>query len=1159
MLTSPAALVVSVTMAESKGEKRQAARREAQPIPWEELTPQQRSAAMQACRILSDIAAQELPRSDADPGSKTAGLKHFLPAIDRKRLNHVVLLDGSRGTGKTALLITLLDLWNRRLLQEVAGKGPPQDEHKERRELLETTARVVPVGLIDLQPLPPSTNLLLHLVGQFLRVVEALEMQGRSEAQDRRSRTRAPWHDVEAEEPPATRAWKDFLRAAAMGWDGSLPERRAALDPEAYALELEQAERRRLDVRRCFRELVDALVREFPALVGWPDERQPLFVVPIDDADMNPERTVELLDLLRTLWHPRVAFLLTGHSKLFLTVLRAQSLATLRAPLRELKSFSAEDISRITGLEPAELARNVYDKVIPEAHRCRVPAMSPDERLGFLKGSEVLTHLPALKHPLGIEHLEEYFSIQWQAQWILPDKLRSLTDFVVGIEARLHDIERIDQESNISPGFRAQERKRKVSYEIHQELVNLALIGANEWGEESGVQIGTIKTLGSARRERWRFRPETADRMRVEGRTFRVLLTPVFEMYPTAPELPTEAARAMHAAYVALFDANLEGAAPRIGLHHFVVWREIEVHSRGLTLCVSWPLPDWECPLDYAAFFTLWAHVVSMEQNRHWAMSFLSDVGAFARLYLSAVLAFVDLRRMRMLEVDQGRLPSLSESFRSLADSIRNESTTWSALAARVRELAGGPSSETTMAAIEWARRRAGLLAAPESGLEVEAANEWLKELVNAFGAGWDEMRSWLHSEQRHRIIIAAGAQKIVDSDADALIDELDDSASGYAWREDVLLQGHAVGDEIAQLAGQVGAVSPDPSRRVSLGMYLSAGRLKRIVDAAPLALLRRWRDRIAGWGGTKGTAQRLVVALWDDAASMGQVPRIDAITGKADLKALRTFYDTLNNPWEWCAEQPVVDIGPSLRIAHVSCVWREDLWRDQPLAKPLFELVWDVLHDTNDLMELPAHGDVCWWDGVGGRRDTPNAWLPVYPWPFVSWQSFIDTQIFALFWAQVRGTAVRASDLAPHDASVAVDLAMWYVTFINDVVMQGDFRERPWQSGIDPQHLAHTIGGYGNPEYQNGFRGQRWAAFAKWCRALPILAAPESGLTPEAAEAILAKLQPTDEQAAALRKLRRDRMMYRKPPRLHVEPWLRAIDDEDPSHPWVSLIERRK
>ncbi|MFX8805482.1 hypothetical protein ABTM67_20120, partial [Acinetobacter baumannii] len=77
-----------------------------------------------------------------------------------------------------------------------------------------------------------------------------------------------------------------------------------------------------VELTRHFRRFVNGLTDDYARAFG----QRPLFVIPIDDADMNPRRAVELVELLRNLWHPRVAFVLTGHSQLFLACLRAHYL-----------------------------------------------------------------------------------------------------------------------------------------------------------------------------------------------------------------------------------------------------------------------------------------------------------------------------------------------------------------------------------------------------------------------------------------------------------------------------------------------------------------------------------------------------------------------------------------------------------------------------------------------------------------------------------------------------------------------------------------------------------------------------------------------------------------------------------------------------------------
>jgi hypothetical protein len=262
---------------------------------------------------------------------------------------------------------------------------------------------IIPVGLLDLHPLPPSTNLLFHIIGRFERVVEWLEGDSRAE---RRS---AAWQFQGAEGELKSRTrWQSLLRAVAAGWDGNAKARWSRLDLEAYTLELEETERQRLNLVDTFAGFIDALASDFQSWRlggGRPgqvvrDERDPagdvldrrragdhnkekapLFVLAVDDADMNPERSVELLDTVRMLWHPRVAFILTGDSELFVLGLIEHCLRQLRKPLRKQLDEGGDAVDA-----PAirQLANDIYDKVIPVGHRCTIPSIPRSARLNCL-------------------------------------------------------------------------------------------------------------------------------------------------------------------------------------------------------------------------------------------------------------------------------------------------------------------------------------------------------------------------------------------------------------------------------------------------------------------------------------------------------------------------------------------------------------------------------------------------------------------------------------------------------------------------------------------------------------------------------------------------------------------------------------------------------
>ena len=87
----------------------------------------------------------EQPWKPDPEGDRDKGVEHFLPRVDVERLNHVVLIDGGRGSGKTAVLMTLLHVWARQVQRK---KDVPAFDSDERLRRL--SARVVPIGLVDL-------------------------------------------------------------------------------------------------------------------------------------------------------------------------------------------------------------------------------------------------------------------------------------------------------------------------------------------------------------------------------------------------------------------------------------------------------------------------------------------------------------------------------------------------------------------------------------------------------------------------------------------------------------------------------------------------------------------------------------------------------------------------------------------------------------------------------------------------------------------------------------------------------------------------------------------------------------------------------------------------------------------------------------------------
>lgn len=112
--------------------------------------------------------------------------------------------------------------------------------------------------------------------------------------------------------------------AVAIAWDGNLPVRGGQLDPDTYAVELLRAEHSRLSIKHELSVCLDALADAFyPAAAAAP-VTNPLFVLPVDDVDLDPLRCLEILKLLRLIPVPRLFAIVLGNLKIVDLVLNLQ-------------------------------------------------------------------------------------------------------------------------------------------------------------------------------------------------------------------------------------------------------------------------------------------------------------------------------------------------------------------------------------------------------------------------------------------------------------------------------------------------------------------------------------------------------------------------------------------------------------------------------------------------------------------------------------------------------------------------------------------------------------------------------------------------------------------------------------------------------------------
>jgi hypothetical protein len=370
-------------------------RMEASPLSASAITQSQREAGDKALQLLADIVRRADCAWRDDDNS-------FLPRIRHDYFNTTVLIDGERGVGKTALLVSLVDAMVRAF--RIRGMPNPRDAARAptrassrnaqgetdaepcvaREEGLDAHAEwppafsvdnvpraLVPVGILDLQPLPPATHLLLHILSRFKPLVDELQPDGVSEP--------AMW-ESEAAKPSVAQDFRSLLVAAAAGWNvkHESKSRYGGMDIETYAAELEEEAHERLQVVVLFQGFIESLASAFTKRKRL--EGLPVFVLAIDDADLEPELSRQLIPLLRLLMHPRLALLLAGNSFLF-----EQTIIADWSKFYKDAWGPREQESNTQWQHRASLARDLYDKSVPQAHRCAVKPTLAQEDLEKLE------------------------------------------------------------------------------------------------------------------------------------------------------------------------------------------------------------------------------------------------------------------------------------------------------------------------------------------------------------------------------------------------------------------------------------------------------------------------------------------------------------------------------------------------------------------------------------------------------------------------------------------------------------------------------------------------------------------------------------------------------------------------------------------------------
>lgn len=365
-------------------------REEAGPHEFDQLDPEQKKAFNWVIERIGHALSHRSPR-DAPETLR-------VPAFMETRHSRVLFVGGARGAGKTTLLLSLMKSFaasvTRPLLCLPAGMA----------------SRVVWLSPLDMEDLPESANLLATLLVRVEEILTRFGVGSGATGEDRSRQSQGGWfaaHD-------SVFAKLDSLgNAAALAWNRRFsPQQSSGLEPEAYATEVRKAEHARMDLNSRMYSLFEDLSRSLG--VHPQVAANPLFILPVDDFDLNPLRSLELLQLLRTVTIPSLLVIILGNRRLAEGMLRLREMGELSREASPHGGPLLKDAALYIRRAGPHIAASAVRKLCPPAQSFWMSnsVTHLDKRLEGLLGKDKPPQGPVLNDERHFHDLITHF-MQW--------------------------------------------------------------------------------------------------------------------------------------------------------------------------------------------------------------------------------------------------------------------------------------------------------------------------------------------------------------------------------------------------------------------------------------------------------------------------------------------------------------------------------------------------------------------------------------------------------------------------------------------------------------------------------------------------------------------------------------------------------------------------
>lgn len=333
-------------------------RTEAVSVGEELLTPPQQQVALQVLNALTTAVGDLDTITNARDFAGRTMPAHPGTPIER-RPNHTVFISGARGSGKTTLMLSLRKMTSASSDLHTEADDPKVRALRDNANRLRN--RLVWLNPLPLETQPPDFNPLASILVRIEEVISysltryEREPLGVSNVLTS-DKIRGPMFELQSLQMDAT-----------LAWDSNLDQRKRYLDTEPFATEVIRSADARQSLGLRFATVLDHLA---PLL----QQKQALFVLPIDDFDLAPGNVMPVLRLIRLLSVPRLFFILLGEQHTLGQVYRLSR-------MKELLDHGAENGTVYDLAE--DWSREGLRKLVPPTQRYDLRPFTVNEALAF--------------------------------------------------------------------------------------------------------------------------------------------------------------------------------------------------------------------------------------------------------------------------------------------------------------------------------------------------------------------------------------------------------------------------------------------------------------------------------------------------------------------------------------------------------------------------------------------------------------------------------------------------------------------------------------------------------------------------------------------------------------------------------------------------------